>query len=286
MQTNILSVSSKVKNLSAQVTTLQNTINKCEEQLKSEYLNLCCSNNLTPMTLSSVDEYISEIFRIFPSKYQEDINTLNELLSEMTNELENHLETEKSVNTERLKQSEQEEYLYSEIAYHKEINKELQEEINYVKNILGKMLKEETKSLPQAAKKAYDCFESMFKENKKLINILDENTIENQEIISEKDKLFMNKKCLEDEIISLKREIEDQRNHEVEIVEKIHDNFLEETESMKALIIEYKKNKQELENKINSLYKSLSEAYKIRDILANELSEKCDMIENLTKRSY
>ena len=259
-----------INNLFKEIENLRSSAEDTESQLRTGYLSLCSSIAHQSKPLDSISSIISDVFAI-TSNLKEELDRMEEVTNDLTSELESKSDIDRAKTDEVLMKCEQIEYLMNQITYLNEINKGLENQRLACQKVLADFLDEECINDFKGISILIERFNIMVKENKALIHLVD----------SEK------RRCedLEKERIILKDEVKFLKDKPEHVNLKNSSKNDTEMKNLQVLLREYRKHKQEQENKIKILQKSLSDACRLRDVLADELSEKCDIIENLTKNS-
>lgn len=258
-----------INTLSSKIQYIEDYQKSCESRLKTEYFSLCSLFSLTPKPLESLNSYISSIFEIFPNKFQEELQRLDEIIAELTLQLQN--QPDNSISTQLSLKSEQIEYLMEQISYSNEVNTNLENQRQACNQLLRDFLGEPCNNDYKGISNLIDRFNMMSKENTALVELVEKERTRVQEMRNLNEKL-------EDKMKQARFEAADFRDLENGRVDV-------EVKNLQVLLREYRKHKQEQEKKIQILQLSLEDACKLRDVLADELSEKCEIIENMSKRS-
>lgn len=285
LQSQIITLKDEINNLTPKLITYSETLKSCENMIKTEYSSMCSNHKIQQKTFDTLQGCISEIFKIFPKKYEEEIHSLANQLEKITKETESLQQMDINKSHQLAALQEHEEYLMSQISYLGDINNEQANEISYAKEYLSKLLKDTIISLPESFPKVLANFDSLFKENKQLIQIIEEHEDTIAHLSEQREKILKENGKIQNEMTGLVKELENCRDLESQKIGNLHENYFAESQNMRSMLLEYRKNKQDMEDKVKNLQKSLKEAYRVRDILADELSQKCDIIEGFTKSS-
>lgn len=273
LENDLESKNKKIDDLLNEIEILRSSAKDTENQLRTGYLSLCNSTAHHLKPLDSISSIISEVFAI-TSNLQKELDKMEEVTNDLTSELESKSDIDRAKTDEVLMKCEQIEYLMNQITYLNEINKGLENQRLACQKVLADFLDEDCINDFKGISIVIEKFNVMVKENKALIHLVDSEKRRCEDL--EKERIM-----LRDEVKFLKDKLEKPE----------HDNLKNSSKSdtemknLQVLLREYRKHKQEQENKIKILQKSLSDACRLRDVLADELSEKCDIIENLTKNS-
>lgn len=257
-----------INTLSSQLEYLESYQKSCESRLETEYNSLCSYYTLTPRPFDSLNSYITAIFEIFPQKFQEDLQRMDELISELNKELQNKNEISQNKAKEYSAKYKSNEYLREQISYLNTVNSDLEHQRLACQQILTDYLGEECKNDLKGISNLIDRLNLIDKENAALVEI-----VENQR------ERIQNLMDLNQNLEEKMKRFESCENKEVDGRNDV------EVKNLQVLLREYRKHKQEQEKKIQVLKNNLADACKLRDTLADELSEKCEIIENMTKRS-
>lgn len=244
-----------VNTLSSQLEYLENYQKTCESRLETEYHSLCSYYTLTPRSFDSLSSYISAIFEIFPQRFQEDLQRMQEIISELNTAKEFSAKHKSS------------EYLRDQVSYLNTLNNDLEHQRLACQQVLTDYLGEECRNDLKGIASLIDRLNLVEKENSALVEI-----VENQ-----RERI--------QGLTDLNQNLEE-RMKKMENCEGMEGRSEVEVKNLQVLLREYRKHKQEQEKKIQILQNNLADACKLRDTLADELSEKCEIIENMTKRSF